>query len=110
MEFYISPSLKHFPLISASGLVAIIAGQLLRSMAMIHASSNFSHMIVHKRENSHQLVRTGVYSYTRHPSYFGYFLWAVGTQIFLLNPVALIGFSVTLWRFFNRRIECMYLL
>ncbi|KAK7203640.1 protein-s-isoprenylcysteine O-methyltransferase [Myxozyma melibiosi] len=103
-ELYLLPFLKTHYLISLLGLTAILLGQAIRSLAMIHASSNFSHLIVHQREDSHKLVKTGLYSYTRHPSYFGYFLWALGTQVFLLNPVALVGFSIVLWRFFKRRI------
>ena len=29
----------------------------------------------------HQLVTSGVYGYCRHPSYAGWFLWSVGTQV-----------------------------
>lgn len=44
-------------------------------------------------------------SYTRHPSYLGFFTWALGTQIGLSNPLSTIIFAVVLWRFFSRRIR-----
>lgn len=53
---------------------------------------------------SHELVTTGVYSVSRHPSYAGFF-WALGTQILLLNPISLILFLSLLWPFFNDRIQ-----
>ncbi|KAK9239985.1 Isoprenylcysteine carboxyl methyltransferase family-domain-containing protein [Lipomyces kononenkoae] len=94
---------KHL-IFSAIGFVLMVFGQILRSLAMIHASSNFSHIIAHRKHDSHQLVTTGVYSFTRHPSYLGYFWWAIGTQLFLMNPAATVGFAIILWRFFNNRI------
>lgn len=45
------------------------------------------------------------FSITRHPSYFGFFYWAMGTQIALANPVSTLVFAIVLWRFFNRRIK-----
>jgi protein-S-isoprenylcysteine O-methyltransferase len=40
----------------------------------------------------------------RHPSYFGFFWWAIGTQLVLVNPVGLVGFCAVLWVFFSQRI------
>lgn len=34
-----------------------------------------------QREDSHQLVTRGVYRFLRHPSYFGWFWWSLGTQV-----------------------------
>ncbi|KAK9478984.1 Isoprenylcysteine carboxyl methyltransferase family-domain-containing protein, partial [Lipomyces japonicus] len=102
---FFKPVKKNYSFVSILGLGLIIWGQCLRSMAMIHASKNFSHIIAHHKADSHDLVKTGVYSITRHPSYLGYFWWAIGTQLFILNPVSTVGFSVVLWRFFNRRIK-----
>jgi protein-S-isoprenylcysteine O-methyltransferase len=40
----------------------VLIGQALRSAAMIHATTNFSHLVaMHKRE-SHKLVTDGVYA------------------------------------------------
>ncbi|KAK9351124.1 Isoprenylcysteine carboxyl methyltransferase family-domain-containing protein [Lipomyces doorenjongii] len=105
IEWAFFGSLKTHTIVSVIGFALMVFGQILRSMAMIHASSNFSHLIVHRKEDSHHLVTTGVYSFTRHPSYLGYFWWAIGTQLFLMNPVASFGFAIVLWRFFNNRIQ-----
>jgi len=40
----------------------------------------------------------------RHPSYAGFFAWALGTQILLGNPIGTVVFAVVLWRFFSQRI------
>jgi protein-S-isoprenylcysteine O-methyltransferase len=40
----------------------------------------------------------------RHPSYFGFYMWAVGTQIMVANPFSLVAFTIILHRFFSERI------
>lgn len=40
----------------------------------------------------------------RHPSYFGFFWWALGAQLLLLNPVCFVGFILVLQKFFSDRI------
>ncbi|MCO5613701.1 hypothetical protein L7F22_067979 [Adiantum nelumboides] len=86
-------------------LVLVFIGQLIRSLAMVHAADNFSHEVAHHKRPDHRLVTDGIYSYTRHPSYLGFFTWALGTQIGLSNPLSTIIFAVVLWRFFSRRIR-----
>jgi len=44
-----------------------------------------------------------VYAWFRHPSYAGFFYWALGTQLVLQNPVSFVFFAVSLWRFFYYR-------
>lgn len=41
----------------------------------------------------------------RHPSYAGFFYWALGTQLVLQNPISISFFLVVLWRFFHSRIR-----
>lgn len=41
----------------------------------------------------------------RHPSYTGFFLWSLGTQLVLGNPVCLAGFYHILNNFFQERIR-----
>jgi len=82
-----------------------VVGQAVRATAMIHAGSNFSHIVAHHKRSSHELVTTGIYSIFRHPSYFGFFWWGIGTQLVCGNVVCLIAYAVVLWRFFSRRIE-----
>lgn len=90
---------------SVTGLVITLAAQYLRSLAMITAASNFSHLIVYDKAPEHSLVRTGIYGWSRHPSYVAFFYWALGTQIFIGNPLSFCAFSVILYRFFSHRIK-----
>lgn len=39
----------------------------------------------------------------RHPSYAGFYYWALGTQLVLQNPLTFILFSILLWNFFYKR-------
>lgn len=86
------------------GFVLVLLGQLVRSLAMHTAGKSFSHIVKVEREVDHKLVTQGVYSIFRHPSYFGFFWWAIGTQLMLLNPVSLIAFALVLHGFFKKRI------
>ena len=83
----------------------VVVGQVLRSTAMMHASTNFSHMVASRKRDEHRLVTDGVYAWFRHPSYAGFFYWALGTQLVLQNPISFVGFTVVLWRFFYTRIR-----
>lgn len=87
------------------GLTLIVMGQAVRSLAMRDAGSNFSHYVASRHEQGHVLVQHGVYRFVRHPSYFGFFWWGLGTQIMLGNPVCFLAYMVILWRFFSGRIE-----
>ncbi|KAL0568852.1 farnesyl cysteine-carboxyl methyltransferase [Marasmius crinis-equi] len=100
---YFKPSLKSNPYLSQIGILMVVIGQFLRSIAMIHASTNFSHSVAYRKRNTHRLVTDGVYSYFRHPSYAGFYYWALGTQLVLQNPVCFVGYSYVLWRFFYYR-------
>ncbi|SCU95131.1 LADA_0G13718g1_1 [Lachancea dasiensis] len=92
-------------IISLLGFLLIIMGQYVRTMAMVTAGKSFSHHVKQTRNSDHVLVTTGIYGWFRHPSYFGYFWWALGTQLWLLNPLSFVMFAVVLWRFFDARIE-----
>ena len=48
-------------------MVIVIVGQALRSMAMIQASTNFSHLVAHDKAEGHRLVKEGVYAYVNFP-------------------------------------------
>lgn len=43
-----------------------LVGQALRSTAMIHASTNFSHSVAFRKLETHQLVTDGVYAYVEY--------------------------------------------
>ncbi|KAF9476502.1 ICMT-domain-containing protein [Pholiota conissans] len=100
---YFIPSSKSWPYVSQFGIVLVILGQWLRSTAMIHASTNFSHTVAFQKRDTHRLVTDGVYGWFRHPSYAGFYYWAIGTQLVLQNPLTFLLFSILLWRFFYYR-------
>ncbi|KAL2005389.1 hypothetical protein VTN00DRAFT_2600 [Thermoascus crustaceus] len=89
----------------ALGLVLMAVGQTVRTLAMAHAGSNFNHTVQVERKEGHMLVKTGVYSVLRHPSYFGFFWWGLGTQLVLGNVICFLGYTFVLWMFFSRRIQ-----
>ena len=88
-----------------AGLVVVAVGQTVRTAAMVQAGRSFNHTIQRKRATSHELVTDGIYAWLRHPSYFGFFWWALGTQLVLGNTICLLGYTAVLWRFFSMRIR-----
>ena len=66
--------------------------------------TNFNHYVQERRKDGHVLVKNGIYSLVRHPSYFGWFYWSVGTQVLLANPICLFLYAYASWKFFNTRI------
>lgn len=87
------------------GLVVLLVGQFTRTTAMSQAGTNFNHTVQTKRNDGHVLVTSGIYGWLRHPSYFGFFWWGVGTQVVLGNVVCGMAYTVILWGFFRRRIR-----
>ena len=111
----------------SSGIAVVVVGQTLRSVAMITAAANFNHAVQFKKQDEHKLVTNGIYAYVyapklllpytaiyhnyrifRHPSYAGFFYWALGSQLVLQNPVSFVAFVVVLWRFFYHRTRSMF--
>ncbi|RPB02239.1 ICMT-domain-containing protein [Choiromyces venosus 120613-1] len=90
---------------SAAFMEGVVEWLIARSLAMVHAGTNFSHLVAYRKEEDHVLVKTGIYRYLRHPSYFGFFWWGLGTQIMLGNPVCFVGYMVVLWKFFSARVR-----
>ncbi|KAF9948683.1 hypothetical protein BGZ72_009433 [Mortierella alpina] len=105
IEYFFFPQMKTWGLLNKIGLVLVIVGQMARTLAMFSAKSNFSHHVEYYKEDHHVLVTDGIYSLLRHPSYFGFYYWALGSQLMMMNPVCLIGFAVVLYRFFSERIQ-----
>ncbi|TPX30745.1 protein-S-isoprenylcysteine O-methyltransferase [Synchytrium microbalum] len=104
VEWRLCPWLKHYSSLTRIGLILVILSQALRTTAMITASSNFTHLIRDEKRPEHILVKHGVYSILRHPSYTGFFYWGIGLQIMMCNPICLVGYAVALWKFFSDRI------
>jgi protein-S-isoprenylcysteine O-methyltransferase len=96
------------PFVVALGLTMIVVGQVVRSSAMVQAGTNFNHQVQSHKNEGHELVTTGLYGYLRHPSYFGFFWWGLGTQVALGNSVSLVGYAFVLWYFFKHRIRRMF--
>ncbi|KAJ5964738.1 uncharacterized protein N7479_004614 [Penicillium vulpinum] len=92
-------------LLLVGGFVLLLIGQVIRTLAMAQAASNFNHHVQSQHQEGHVLVNTGLYRYLRHPSYFGFFWWGLGTQLVLGNMVCFVGYSLVLWRFFSSRIR-----
>jgi protein-S-isoprenylcysteine O-methyltransferase len=87
------------------GLTLVIIGQIIRTTAIIQAGPSFSHLVAQRKKETHVLITKGIYSIFRHPSYFGFFWWGIGTQLVLGNVFCLLGYSLVLWKFFSARIE-----
>ncbi|KAJ4460107.1 putative protein-S-isoprenylcysteine O-methyltransferase [Paratrimastix pyriformis] len=104
VESWLVPSVKYAP-IMILGFFVTLFGEIIRKTAIITAGHNFTHLIAEEKKETHTLVRHGIYRFFRHPSYFGWFWWAVGTQIMLCNPVCVAAFAYVSWYFFYDRIR-----
>lgn len=105
LELLVTPGVKDYAFISFFGFIITISGQALRTAAMATAKSNFSHQVAEEAVEGHVLVRSGVYRLSRHPAYSGWFLWALGTQLILVNPICFVGYTYVTWKFFENRIR-----
>ncbi|KAF1961888.1 prenyl cysteine carboxyl methyltransferas-like protein Ste14 [Byssothecium circinans] len=92
------------PWVIALGLAMIVVGQAVRSTAMAQAGTNFNHQVQSRKSDGHELVTRGLYAHFRHPSYFGFFWWGIGTQVALGNTISFIAYTAILWYFFKKRI------
>ena len=86
------------------GLVMVLVGHTFRIGSMFYAGKNFNHVVQTKKNMGHQLVTSGPYRFSRHPSYFGWTLWAVGTQLVLSNYICAILWFMAAHAFFKNRI------
>jgi protein-S-isoprenylcysteine O-methyltransferase len=104
VERYFFPENKVLFVISYTGLLLCLTGEFIRKLAMLTAGRNFTHLIEFNKSEGHVLVTSGIYGLCRHPSYLGWFLWSVGTQLVLCNPLCLIAYTYASWTFFSDRI------
>lgn len=104
LELFLIPSIKLNLYSRFIGLFLVMFGELFRKLAMYTAGTNFNHYIQERKRRDHVLVKSGVYSLVRHPSYFGWFFWSIGTQILLCNPLCTVIYAVASWNFFKSRI------
>lgn len=87
------------------GLILVVIGQVVRSAAMVQAGPSFNHIVQQTQKQEHILVTTGIYGKLRHPSYFGFFWWGLGTQLVMGNVVCFVAYAAVLWKFFSARIR-----
>lgn len=104
IENYIFHGIKFNKIIIAIGVICMIVGHIFRMGAIYTGKKNFTHIVAERKKQEHVLVKEGIYSISRHPSYFGFYLWSVGTQIMCANPICVIGFTIVLFLFFKDRI------
>lgn len=81
-----------------------VVGQFFRLGSFFSAKSNFHHRIQWEKSQDHELVTTGLYSISRHPGYLGWFLFSIGNQLLLVNPISFVIFIPISWYFFYDRI------
>lgn len=105
VESHFFPGLKTIKLFWIVGAMICLAGEVLRKLAMVTTSSNFTHLVQYDRKPEHKLIRHGIYSVMRHPSYVGWFWWSIGTQIILANPICVVMYTLASWMFFKSRIH-----
>ena len=86
------------------GIILTIIGQTFRIGALYTGKKNFTHLLSYEKKKEHFLMTTGFYSISRHPSYFGFLIWSIGTQLMCLNIICTIGFPIGLFIFFQDRI------
>jgi len=86
------------------GFTISFAGWAFRSVALFTAQSNFTHLVASRKTAKHQLVTQGVYRLCRHPGYVGWFLWSVGTQLMMGNPLCFAAYFGVSFMFFKGRI------
>ena len=105
IEIFFFPNLKNVKILFVLGLIMTIIGQYFRIAALFTGKSNFTHKIQLTKRKNHVLVKHGIYSICRHPSYFGFFIWSVGIEIMCVNPLCTIAFTYILFKFFENRID-----
>jgi len=88
-----------------AGFGIMIFGLLLRIGAFVSAGSNFTHIIEQYKSPEHRLVTGGLYRIMRHPGYLGWFIFTIGGQVLLHNPICLVLFTIISWKFFYDRIS-----
>eukprot|EP00250_Pteridium_aquilinum_P027112 c3422_g1_i1 orf=113-760(+) len=105
IEAFFVPELKTQMLVSYTGLALIVLGETIRKSAILTAKHNFTHDIKMYHREDHELVSHGVYRLVRHPSYLGFFVWSIGTQVLLVNPICTVAYAIVTWHYFAQRIQ-----
>ena len=104
IETFFFDKYKKIKILFIIGLIMTIIGQYFRISALFTGKANFTHLIQYSKKKNHILVKHGIYSLSRHPSYFGFYCWSVGIEIMCVNPICIISFTIILFKFFKKRI------
>ncbi len=104
IEWYFFRDYKSILWVYIPGFICVLIFQFIRSLSMFTAGEHFHHHIREVKEEQHRLVTHGIYSYSRHPSYFGWFWWAVFMPIMIGNPICTLGYALKAHQFFRHRI------
>ncbi|ALC44308.1 ste14 [Drosophila busckii] len=104
LELYFLPEFKRYGYIWLVGVLLCTCGEVIRKVAIITAGRSFTHLVQDEKHAEHKLITHGVYAYSRHPSYVGWFYWSIGTQIILMNPICICIYTLVSWLFFHDRI------
>lgn len=98
-------NIKGNPKLYVPAAVSVLLFQMVRTVAMWTAGYNFHHYIRDNPDPEQTLTTNGIYSWLRHPSYFGWFYWAISTQLVLGNPLCTVIYAALTWYTFNTRIK-----
>ena len=90
--------------VTYAGIAMMVARQCFRTAGMVTAGANFNHLVQDEHDGRQELVTSGVYAYLRHPAYFGWHYWSIGTQLCLGNYLCAIAYTWASHRFFQSRI------
>ena len=105
IEIYLLGEYKAITFLMIIGIAGMAIGQIMRIGALFSAGKNFHHIIQQDHEPDHVLVTDGLYAFCRHPGYLGWYLWAISSQIMLINPISLCLYMYACHLFFKVRIE-----
>ena len=105
IEAYFFPMKMNLDALFWFGVLCVFVGLFIRFAAILTAGQSFTHQIQYEKRERHKLITNGIYKYVRHPGYLGFFIFAVGTQVALKNPITVVMFCIVLWRFFSERIK-----
>ena len=110
MNFSVSSSPSDFKTlwyVSLIGLLLCVGGEVLRKVSMLTAGRSFNHYIQTTRARDHVLVTHGVYAWSRHPAYVGWFYWSLGTQVCLKKTKNLsLHYTISYTIIVNSTIQC----
>ena len=92
-----------FPVLSVAGLILIVAGLIIRWIAVLTLRKYFTVDVAIARD--HRIIDTGLYGLVRHPAYLGSLLSFFGLPIYFSNWLSFLVILVPVFLAFNYRIR-----